>query len=98
MWTVAELQAKSKKVPSVLTEMYDERLARLSFWLSSIGVAGYIVGLVGEGYVMATSGFVATENAVLPYRVLSGAFVIVLAIGVLLFANNIRKILGWLKD
>jgi len=98
MWGVAELQAKSKKVPSVLTEMYNEKLARLSFWLSSIGAAGYIAGLMGEGYAMATSGFAATENAVFPYRVLSAAFVIVLAVGVLLFANNIRKILSWLKD
>jgi cbb3-type cytochrome oxidase subunit 1 len=98
MWSVAELHARSKKEPSVLTEMYNERLAHLSFWLSSIGVAGYIAGLMGEGYVMASSGFTATENAVLPYRVLSAAFVIVLAVGVFLFANNIWKILNWLKD
>jgi len=98
MLGVVELHAKSKKVPSVLTEMYDEKLARLSFWLSSIGVAGYIIGLVGEGYVTASSGFAATESAVFPYKVLSGVFVIILAIGVLLFANNMRKILGWLRD
>ena len=98
MWGVAELQARSKRVPTVLTEMYNDRLARLSFWLSSTGVAGYIAGLLGEGYVTATSGFTATENTVLPFRILSAASVIVLAAGVLLFANNIRKILSWLKD
>jgi len=98
MLGVVELHAKSRKVPTVLTEMYNEKLARLSFWLSSVGVAGYIAGLVGEGYVTASLGATVTESAVFPYKILSYVFVIVLAAGMLLFANNMRKILGWLKD
>jgi len=98
MLAVVELHAKSKKVPTVLTEMYNEKLARLSFWLSTVGVAGYITGLVGEGYVTAIMGAEAAETAAFPCKILSATFVFVLAVGVLLFANNMRKILGWLKD
>jgi homoserine dehydrogenase len=62
-WGIAELQATSKKKPTVSTEMYNEKLARLSFWFSAIGTAGIITGLLIEGYVTATSGFTINENA-----------------------------------
>jgi len=103
MLSVVELHVRQKKVPTVLTEIYNERFANLGFWLSAIGVGGYITGLVGEGYITASIiqqglEFSLIESAVFPYKILSAVFVIVLAVGVLLFADNIRKMLNWLKD
>lgn len=102
MLAVVDLHEKKKKVPEVLTEMYNEKLARLSFWLATIGVAGYIIGLVGDGYVTATltqqGASAAVEAAVFPFTLLSILFVLILEAGVFLFALNIQKMYGWLKD
>jgi len=103
MLAVVDLHARKKKVPSILTEMYNERLSRLSFWLSSVGVGGYITGLVGEGYVTATltqqgASLAQLDASTFPFTLLSIAFVLVLGAGVLLFAYNVQKMYGWLKD
>jgi len=93
MLSVVYLHERKKKVPSVLTEMYNERFAGLSFWFATVGVAGYITGMVGEGYITAT----VTKAAAFPFTLLSAVFVIVLAIGVLFFVYNIQKMYSWLR-
>lgn len=101
--TVVELHVRSKEVPKVVTEMYNEKLARASFWLSTIGIFGYITGLVLEGYVGTTLSRAGVapaiiEKAVFPYQMLSIVFVSFLYVAMLLFAYNIREIMDWLKD
>jgi len=97
MLSVVDLHEKKKKVPSVLTEMYNEKVARLSFWVSTVGVAGYVVGLVAEGYVTALMPQ-GLEVVAFPYQMISIIFVAVLMVGIFLFVYNIQKMYSWFKD